>query len=370
MKKRVMHIINGLGQGGAETTLYKLLCSLQNDNYEFYVVSLTKHNYYVPYIEKLGISVYCLELDKTNIFVKFFQLIKLIKKVKPDIVQTWLYFSDLFGGVAAKLAGTKKIVWGIRCEGVNLKSTTQMIKQVCARLSKFVPNVIVTNSEVAAKHHINAGYDERKVKIITNGYNDGEFFPTSKSEITTIIANKLPENALLIGTLARFHADKDYANLLNAIDDICQNYPNTYFILCGVGCNEKNVELMHLMHHVKYRDHIVLINGVSDSNAYLNMLDIFVLPSKTEGFPNVLAEAMLCGLPCVATDVGDVKKILSDKGIVISSEDSKQLASACINLLKKSGEERQMIGLQGRSWIQKQFSMSVMEMKYKSIYEQ
>ena len=123
----ILHIITGLGDGGAEHTLYKI-CKYDTKN-KHIVISLTNRGKYFSLFKKLGIEVYNLNINFFSIY-KFFYLVKLIGTLKPDIVQTWLVHADFLGSIAARLAGFKNIVWNIRYSKIQFgkaKFTTILI---------------------------------------------------------------------------------------------------------------------------------------------------------------------------------------------------------------------------------------------------
>ena len=372
--KKILHIINGLGKGGAETSLVKLLHLMQGKPYTFLIVSLTdqnQDNFLIQEIKNLNISIYHFQINKFNFFLKWFQLICLIRQFKPDVAQTWLYFSDLIGGLSAKLCGVRKIIWSIRCEGIHLNAKNKVLKKINAFLSRYIPDIICSNSEMAVKNHISAGYDIEKMQVIYNGYDDSLFYPQKAQAILrhSLLNQRLPSDSILIGALGRFHPDKGYADLISIIDTVIQQYPAVFFILCGRGCDENNSVFKAFLQKVHHADRLLFLPGTHQPAAYLNMLDIFILPSKTESFPNVLAEAMLCALPCIATDTGAVKGILGETGILVPTAAPEALAQACLTLLMKSSEERMALGMLARKRIQKEFSIACFGDNMASLYD-
>lgn len=367
-KRKIIHIINSLDLGGAETALYHLLCAMHHDD-ELSVIVLNETGYYSRKMNELDIHIDYLAIKKNPIRA-FYQLVSLIKRSKPDVVQTWLYHGNLIGGISAKLCGVKQIIWSVRCEGVGLKKTTNWIKHCCAWLSWIIPHQIIINSQSAVTHHCRIGYNAQKIRLIYNGFCTSLFTP-NRITLQQLGETNLPSNALLIGTLARFHPDKDYSTLIQAIDTVCESHHQpVYFVLCGTGCHEKNTALNVMLQPIKYKNRVILIDGVDDPVTYLNQLDIFVLTSKTEGFPNSLAEAMLCELPCIATDVGDVKMMLAGTGLLIPHGDPKQLASMCIKMLEQTPEARAKLGALARKQIENTYSMDVNVTRMKAIYDE
>ena len=139
---KVIHIITGLGDGGAEHTLYKI-CKHDNKN-EHIVISLQGKEKYYFLLQKLGIEVYFLNASYFSIN-KFFFLIKLLKSLNPDIVQTWLVHADLVGSVAARLAGSKNIIWNVRYSKIQFgqaKLLTILIINILANISYILPVLI------------------------------------------------------------------------------------------------------------------------------------------------------------------------------------------------------------------------------------
>ena len=144
---KVVHIITGLNDGGAEHTLFKI-CKYDIIN-KHIVISLTGPGKYFPLLNKLGVDVYFLNLKIFKVY-KIFSLIKLIRFLKPDLVQTWLVHADFFGGIAARLAGVKKVIWNVRYSGVELGKTkilTILIMKILVHISFIVPKLIIINSK-------------------------------------------------------------------------------------------------------------------------------------------------------------------------------------------------------------------------------
>ena len=145
---KILHIITGLNDGGAENTLFKI-CKYDKFN-KHIVISLTKSAKYSKLLKKINIKVYCLNFKFYSIF-KFFYLVRLIKKkIKPDIIQTWLVHGDFIGSLAAIFAGVKKLAWNIRYSNLELgkvKFTTILITNILAKISFFIPRLIILNSK-------------------------------------------------------------------------------------------------------------------------------------------------------------------------------------------------------------------------------
>ncbi len=240
---KVIHIITGLGDGGAEHALYKI-CKYDTTNNHF-VISLTGRGKYYSLLKKLRIKVYCLNFKFFSIN-KFIFLVKLLRSFKPDIVQTWLVHADFLGGIAARLAGIKNILWNIRYSNIEFgkaKFTTILIIRVLSVLSYIVPQFILSVSKRANKIYINKGYNKKIFKFIANGY-DLNFLRVNKFQKIKFkkkikIKNKIP----LIGTVARYDPQKDHLNLLNALSLIHLKKIKFFCILVGSNMNRNNTPI-------------------------------------------------------------------------------------------------------------------------------
>ena len=168
---KVVHIITGLGDGGAEHTLFKI-CKYDNIYNEHIVISLTGIGKYSKLLNKLGVKVFYLNIKFFSLH-KFFTLIKLLKSQNPDVVQTWLAHADLLGGIAARLIGIKNIVWNLRYSNFKIgkaKLTTILIIKFLAQLSSIIPRLIIINSNKAKKIFLNQGFCKKKLRFIPNGF--------------------------------------------------------------------------------------------------------------------------------------------------------------------------------------------------------
>jgi glycosyltransferase involved in cell wall biosynthesis len=326
---KIVHIITGLGDGGAEHTLFKI-CKYDTVN-QHVVISLKNFGKYFLLLKKLGIKVYCLNF---NIFFlyNFYILIKILKSTKPDIVQTWLIHGDLLGGIAARLAGIKNIIWNIRYSNFETKKeklTTILIIKFLTKLSYLVPQSIIVVSKKAKKIYEILGYDKKKLKFIPNGYDLTILKPSKFQRLSFRRENKIKNSTVVIGNVSRYHPKKDHFNLLDALAILQSKKIKFKCILVGTNINKDNFILANKIKELKLSIHVKLLGQKNNITKIMNGLDIYVQSSSYgEGFPNVIAEAMACGVPCVATDVGDAAFIVGKNGWIVSPNNSTLLARA------------------------------------------
>ncbi len=336
---RVLHIITGLADGGAEGVLFRLVKHDQLDQHE--VVSLTDAEKYGSKLKALGISVTCLNMPRGRLTLSgIWRLLRQIKKVRPDVVQTWMYHADLLGGVLARLAGCRNIVWGIRHTSLDSKLTSRRtiaVARLCAHLSRFIPRQIACCAEKSYEAHVALGYSARRMRVVSNGYDQSLFCPDPDAGRNLRATLNLDVSETVIGFVARYEPIKDHASLLNALALLRERGRKLVCLLVGTDMDRENAELTEMIADLGMTDQVHLLGQRNDIPAVMNALDLHVMSSASEGFPNVLAEAMACGTPCVTTDVGDAAAILGGTGRVVQPRDSTALADAIVGLLAERG---------------------------------
>ena len=329
---RVLHVITGLGQGGAESVLFRL-ATHAGEPVEHVVVSLTDEGIYGERLRAAGIEVHALGMPRGRVSLGgFLALRRLIAGKRPDAVQTWMYHADLIGGVAARLAGVRAIAWGIRNSGAHLERSSRsarMVLRACAFLSRRVPRAIVCAAQDAAERHAAKGYRRDRMTVISNGYDLSRYAPDAQAGARMRQHWNVPADAPLIGCVARWDPLKDHANLLRAVAALVRDGRDAGLrcVLVGRGMTGENAELAALIERLGLAERIVLAGPSDDVPAVMNGLDVHVLSSCAEGFPNVVAEAMACSAYCVVTDVGDAAFIVGETGIVVPPEQPEALAA-------------------------------------------
>ncbi len=333
---KVVHIITGLGDGGAEHALFKI-CKYDITNKHF-VISLKGPGKYFSLLNKIGIKVYCLNFNFFSIF-KFISLVKLLRILKPNVVQTWLVHADFIGGIAARVAGITNIIWNIRYSNIEIgraKFTTILIIRILSIMSYFIPRVILTVSKKAKKIYEKIGYNNKIIKFIPNGYDLSILKINKNQRIKFRKKIKIKKETPLIGKVARYDPQKDHLNLLSALSLIKSKNINFYCVLIGFNIDQKNITLMSEIKRLKLSKNVKLMGQNNNIPEVMNGLDLHILSSRYgEGFPNVVAESMACGTPCVATDIGDSKLIIGKTGWVVPPRNSFKLAKSIENALNE-----------------------------------
>lgn len=368
----IAHVIVGLNRGGAEMMLRRLIdanLSLGSKN-NHCVISLTDLGFHGPLLQERGVAVYAMGMSSSmGLLAVGLRLTLLLRKLSPDVVQTWMVHSDLIGGVAARLAGVRNVVWGVRTTDYSVESrSTRAVRWLCARLSCVIPSRIVSAAQASLESSMQAGYSARKLMVINNGFDVATLQSyKGKGAVVRAQIGAQPEK-LVIGCLGRYNPAKDHVNFVRAAGLVAAKYPTCHFLMVGSGLTRSNAELILHINATGFAERFVLLDERPDPAACLDAMDIFVLSSCTEGFPNVLGEAMAMGLPCVSTDVGDAAVLLGDTGELVPPRNSTALAGALERLLGKPVSERKALGQKGRERIEKFFSIETAARRFNDLY--
>ncbi|MDO8311687.1 MAG: glycosyltransferase, partial [Sideroxyarcus sp.] len=337
---RVLFIITGLSTGGAETMLLKLLERLDRQRFSPHVISLTTLGEIGPRIAALGISVEAIDMKPgLPSPLGFLHLVRQIKRVKPDVVHTWLYHADLLGGLAARLAGVSAIGWCIRNSNLDkdkTKLSTRAVVRLCASISSWVPSQILSCSEEARQVHVALGYAAEKMRVVPNGFDLARFKQDGDARSAVRAELGIADSTPLVGLIGRFDPQKNHAGFFEAAGILSRQMPHVHFVLAGRGIEHNNIALMQSINKAGVLANTHLLGLRDDVPRLMAALDVLASSSYGEAFPNVLGEAMACGVPCAVTDVGDSAYIVGDTGCVVASGDMRGLAAALEELLALS----------------------------------
>ena len=373
-KLKVAFITTDLFTGGAELMLYKLLSAIDRERFYCEVISLTGPGQVDHLIEKLGIKVRSLGMRPSVPDIRaLLQLSMILKEIEPHTIQTWMYHADLLGSLANLLANRSPLVWGIRNNILDPKSTrrtTYLTVKLCAYLSKRLPARIVTNSHAAVDVHSRLGYTAEKMQVIPNGFDTLLFKPDPEARQSVRQEFNIPDNTPLIGLIARYDPLKDHLNFIKAAAMLNKDHPDVHYLLCGRGITWENPTLQKWIADTGLENQFHLLGRREDMPRLTAALDISSMTSFGEAFPNVIGEAMACGVPCVATDAGDARTILGETGVIVPVRQPRPLAQAWSDILKMPQDERAKMGQAARRRVEKHYSLSVIAKQYERLYHE
>ncbi len=349
----IVHVITGLGAGGAETVLHRLLSRHDRRRFRPAVISLMPCQglSLEQKIAALGVEVYSLGVSPGRPTpAALWRLLRKLRTLRPDLVCGWEVHGNVAVAGADYLGPGTPTVWNVRGSLGDLsteKPATRALIRALARVSRR-PRRIIYNSQVSARQHEAIGYCAARTVCIPNGF-DGELFrpdPAAREEVRRELV--LPPDTLLVGLMARYHPVKDHPTFLRAARRVAELHPQVHFVLAGRGVDRSNAALGSLLRGLGLESRVSLLGEREDLPRLTAALDVACLSSLAESSPSVVGEAMACGVPCVATDVGDVAAVLGEHGRIVPRRNPEAFAGAVDELLRMSLERRQDLGARAR----------------------
>lgn len=369
----VMHIINELDAGGAERVLTRIAChNARNSDPDAppqIVVSLMDEGVYGPDLIEAGVELHCLGMTSgiRDLPAAIFRLSRLMRRKKPDAIMSWLYHSDFIATLAAVLSGrgTRRLAWNIRCAEMDLAQYGQSTRIVLGLLAKLSgrPAIVAANSHAGLRHHISCGYHPRKWAYLPNGFDTDEWHPDPGAKYRLCKQIGITPDKYLIGMVARKDPAKDHATLFEAIRLVRAQGHDAHLVLIGH-------ETDALIIPDELDGHVSALGLRRDVAALVPGFDIAVLSSSFgEGFPNVIGEAMACGVPAIGNDVGDVADILGGTGKTVPLHAPDKLANAIVELLTEEVDSRNYRKTAARMRIIDHYSLRAMNDRYLALWD-
>ena len=366
----IVHVIINLETGGAEMMLKRLVEAHQgNRQFQHHVISLQSLGTVGPQLLALGIPVETLGMNSPlDVPRVLFQLIRGLRRLRADVVHAWMYHANLLGGLAARIEGRGRVVWGIRATTFDattgVSRSTTWLRRWSGLVSRILSDVIVYVAHAARHAHEALCYSSAKGMVIPNGYVIPKVIPVATARLRLGIS----DDVLLVGSVGRFNEGKDPMAFVEAAARVSKASSQARFVMVGRGLTRENGVLMGWIAERGLEHLFFLLGERKDIVECMSAMDIFCLHSAIEAFPNVVAEAMSAGVPCVVTDVGDAALLLGDAGLVVPSRDPVAMAGAINQLIEAGPEQRSALGQRGRQRIMDHFSIEAVVQQYEGLY--
>ncbi|WP_221074072.1 glycosyltransferase [Agarivorans aestuarii] len=362
----IFHFITNFAlTGGAE----KMLANLVNNQpqHKHVIIALMQASPKNRSLIKPDSEVEFISLNAkgpVSMLLAVFKLRRLVKQRDVSLIQSWMYHANAIAGLYKLLFASKlPLFMGVH-HSLDKYQDEKMSTRLALWLGKLVAHKtqqIICCSQRSVKQHIAYGYPADKMHFIANGYQFEQI----------VLLREQRQFARVIGAAGRWHPAKDYANLIAALAPICKANSALCLKIAGRDVNTQNVELMALLKRYEFpKEQCMLLDEVSDMESFYQGIDVFVLPSKTEGFPNVLVEAMSYALPCITTDVGDAAYILSKPEWVVAPQSPKDLQTAIERMINVHQTVRQTIANDNQGRVLAEFSIGDISQRYLKVYQQ
>jgi glycosyltransferase involved in cell wall biosynthesis len=354
--RTILHIISGLGIGGAEAALAQVATALQARGLPQHIVCVGAVDNRAGVLRSSGVEVTVLGIDSAvRVPRGLFRLARLIRRLDPMVVQGWMYHGNILAALAHRMvgrSGRRRLYWNLRASNMDTLRYGGIIR-AGAILSAW-PDMVIANSMAGVKFHDERGFHPRRVEVILNGIDTQKFRPDAQARAALRAEFGIPADAVVAIHAARVDPMKDHSALLAAMAAV----PQLHGLLVGAGTEALTVP-----------DNVYAIGLRHDLPRLYAAADIVVSSSAFgEGFSNVVAEGMSAGLIPVATDVGDAREIIGDTGDVVAPGDRAALAGALAAVTGCPAEERRARGMRSRARIVERFPLGAMIDAYSRLY--
>lgn len=371
----VMHVVTSLDVGGTETVLARLAAGDAAGTVSHSVVSLKPGGALRTRLEAGGVPVRDLGIERDwDAPGGLLRLAAAIRGARPAVVHSWLYHADLLATLALALSGRRRaarLIWGVRCSDMDMgryARGSRMVLKLLPRLSRRA-DLVLCNAEAGRAAHQRLGYRPARWRVVPNGVDVERFRPRPGERAAVRAELGVNDEHFVVGMCARVDPMKDHAAFVKAAAAFAATAPEARFVLIGAGTGEPGSALERMIAAAGLSGRFVRLGLREDIPRLHAALDVAALSSAFgEGFPNVLAEAMACGVPCAATDVGDSATIVGGTGLVVPPGDPEALAAAWTRLRSEGRDARAARGAGARRRIAERYSLAAMIDAYRTLY--
>lgn len=340
---KIVFLIRSLTFGGAERQLVALARGLHERGHDIRVGVFYADGPLEADLREAGVRVTVLDKggrwDLAGFMVR---LTRFLRNERPDVFHGYLGTSNYLGVLTRPFHGAK-VVWGVRAsdlDGTRYDWFYRLDGTIERSLARF-PDLLIANSHAGRDHVLQRGFPAAKTIVIPNGIDAQRFHPDTRIRAEVRAEFGVADQEVLIGRIGRLDPQKDYPTFIRAAADIVRQRPKTRFICVGTGPEDYERELHDLATGLGLTDRLIWTGPRADMPGIYNALDVMVSSSAWgEGLPNVVAEAMACGVPCVVTDSGDSSWVVGTVGKVVPPRDVPALVTATVDFIDDLDEGR------------------------------
>lgn len=374
---RVLHVISGLGIGGAENFLLRLALALSGV-VDSRIVSLSAGGGMAPRFRESGLEVFELALNGRGgllqLPIRGCGLGREVRTWRPQIIQGWLNHGNAAALFAQRLLSRHaKLIWSIRQSFDEIaleKLGTRLVIRLQGRFASR-PDAVICNSTKSKMQFAELARAARELKVIPNGFDALKFAPNGGFRMSARALMGAGSEDFVVAMVARCHPMKNYSCFIEAIARASRSLPRIRAVCIGSGVASADSPLRSFIGKRRLEDKFVLMSERTDLERIYPGIDLLCLTSSWgEGFPNVLGEAMACGVPCVATDVGDAAAVMGDAGFLVRPESPQEVADRIVAFSMLDREARSKLCDGARRRIEQMYSMPAIAAKYMQVYRE
>lgn len=367
---KVAHISTGLETGGAEVQLLRLLNAFNKKKFEMMVIGLDRDSYLGERMRELGIPVHALNVKKNP--RALFHAHTLLKAFNPDVIHGTMYEGGVVASLFRRFLPKKPPVIWTSHEPLEHYDKEPLRKRLQLRLwgmLSTMPECMMYVSDRNKEQHLDWGFNNDKARVIPNGVDTTRFAPNKAAGRKIRTALGIPNNAFVIGKIARYHRQKNHIGFLQSAALLNKTHPKVHYVLVGTNVDHANTTLTALIDELGLTGKVHLLGNREDIPNVVNAFDLATLTSFGEAFPLTLGEAMVSAVPCVATDVGDNRFIIGDTGLVTPTRDDQAMANAWKDMLEKNHQAFNLLGQAARERALTHFTLAMQVQQHERLYE-
>jgi glycosyltransferase involved in cell wall biosynthesis len=343
---RLVLFIRDLNIGGAQRQLIELASGMHGGPWRVTVLTLYRGGPLEPDLVARGVPYHSLDKrGRWDILGFWWRLVTEIRRERPDVLMSYLGAENLFNASLRPLFPRMRIVWGLRSSGVDHRSYERIswVMFQMARVASRLTHLIISNSHASVEDHARDGYPRDRMVVVPNGIDAVRFAPDPVARREVRDEWGVDGSTTLVGLVGRLDPKKDHPTFLRAASRLAGERADVRFVCVGPGPDGYRDELLELTRSLGLGDRVIWAGPRLDMPRVYAALDLLVSSSAWgEGFPNVVAEAMASGVPCVVAAAGDSAVVVGDTGWVCRPGDVEDLARAMREAVgsRESLEER------------------------------
>jgi sugar transferase (PEP-CTERM/EpsH1 system associated) len=366
---RIMHFVDGLGKGGLENGLVNLIERLDPERFEHVVCAIRHLGPNASRLPRERVRVICLESKATDSSLHLGALVRAIREAQPDIVhgRNW---GAVEATLAGRLAGCRAVVHSEHGLDTDSNAWEPLRRRLFRRFAfELAHQAVSVSYQLRDFHSRRTGFAARRISVIHNGVDGQRFRPDAETRVQARRELGISADEFCIGSVGNLLPVKDHMTLLGAFGRVAGTSLACRLMLFGEGCERSRLEAFADA-HPEWRERVKFLGSSNRVGEMLNTLDVYVLPSISEGISNSLLEAMATGLPVVATATGGNPEVIVDgeSGLLFPVGDSDALAKTLLELGAKE-DRRVQLGQRALRRVADNFSIDSMVRNYAQMYE-
>lgn len=360
---RVIHLLHQLGIGGAENGVVNIVNHIDGDRFATAICAFARHDFYPERVNEQKTKIFNLGKTKGNDLKIPIKLKKIFREWKPHIIHTHAWGTLCEGVIAAKLAKIPIVIHGEHGT-IQEKKTNIFIQKLFWRMTDQVLSVSENHRNKISE---TIGFPKHRIMVLPNGVDERRFHQRKIDGTAVNCIDLMKKNNIVIGTVGRLEPVKNQKLLIRSFAGLAREFSGIKLWIVGGGALREQLEC--LADSLGASSSVVFFGKRDNIPELLRKMDVFVLPSISEGMSNTILEAMSCGLPVIASRVGGNSELIQDgvTGFLIPSKDQLAMRQKLIYLIQNKSK-RKFMGASARKRIENEFSLTTMVNRYEQLY--